>query len=148
MSSQEKQAIVSLITTLLITPLYSIFMAQRYPHASAYSPEVFRFWGTFLLILIPVSIVANIVIHIVFSIINTIATREEESSLSDERDKLIVLKSQRNAGFVFILGFVIAMGSLAFDQPPTVMFITLIASGMLTSIVTDVSSLYYYRKGV
>src|SRR5688572_19486673 len=131
MSYQERRAIVSLFSSILITAIYSAYMYQRYPESSAYSPEVFRFWGKFLLILIPVSIVAKIIIHIAFSIINTVATREEEPSITDERDHLIELKSNRNALYTFSLGFLAAMTSLVLEMPPSTMFIIMIGAGIL-----------------
>ena len=82
MSFQERRAIVSLIGSILITVLYSVYMLQRYPEGDTYSPAVFHFWGSFFLILIPVTIVAKIVIYILFSIANAIATREEEPPIT------------------------------------------------------------------
>lgn len=148
MSYQEKRTIVSLISTLLIPTLYFLYMFQGYPEGDAYSIEVYRFWGRFILILIPVSIVAKIIIYIVFSIINTIATREEEPSVSDERDRLIELKSTRNSFYVFIVGFFLGMGSIVMEMPPSVMFALLIFFGMLAELVGELSQLYFYRRGL
>ncbi len=148
MSFQERRAIVSLISSILITAAYSAYMIQRYPEASPYSIEVFRFWGAFFLILIPVSIVAKIVIYIVFYIVNTIATREEEPSITDERDKLIELKATTRSLYVFMFGFLLAMGSLVVDMQPSVMFIILIGSGIASEMVSDISQFYFYRRGV
>ena len=147
MSYQERQSIVSLLSTVLITAGYSAYMLQRYPAADAYSPEVFRFWGTYFLILIPVSIVAKIIVHIVFSILNTIATREDEPSVTDERDKLIELKAAQLSLYVFSLGVVLAMGSLAVDQLPAVMFALLIGAGIASEMVFDVTQFLLYRRG-
>ena len=144
---QEKRAIVSLFSMVLISAIYFLYVSQRYPDGDAYSKAVFQFWGSTILILVPVSIVANIIIYIVFSIINTIATQETEPSVSDERDHLIELRTTRNAMFVFITGFFLAMGSVAFDMIPSVMFIIIIVSGLTGSIVAEVSNLYYYRRG-
>jgi hypothetical protein len=147
MSYQERQAIVSLIETIVISVLYSAYMIQRYPAGSAYSPEVFHFWGSFFLVLIPVSIVAKIITSIIFIILNAIATREEEPPITDERDKMIELKSQVRGGFVFIFGFILAMVSLVISQPPAVMFIILLLSGILSQIISDIAQFYYYRRG-
>lgn len=146
MSYQERRAIVSLVSTVLITVIYAAYMAQRYPQASSYSVEVFRFWGAFFLILVPVSIVAKIVIHIVFSILNTLATHEDEPSVTDERDKLIDLKATRNSLYVFAIGVLLAMGSLVIDLPPSVMFIIMVVSGLASEIVSDISQFYFYRR--
>jgi hypothetical protein len=147
MSYQERRSIVNLISTILISALYSAYMIQRYPEGNAYSADVFRFWGAFFLILIPVSIAAKIVIAIVFAILNAIATREEELPITDERDKLIETKAQTNSSYVFIVGFILAMGSLAIDMPPTIMFITLLLSGIVSEMVSEISQFYFYRRG-
>jgi hypothetical protein len=148
MTYQERRALVSIIGTLVISALYVAYMAPRYPvEADPYAVEVFRYWGNFFLILILVSIVARIAIQIVFVILNAIATREEVTDRTDERDKLIELKSTRNGMWTFMLGFVLAMGSLAVEMQPAVMFALLIGSGMLASLVSDVSDFFFYRRG-
>jgi len=148
MSFQERRAIASLISTILVSAFYSAYMVQRYPEASAYSVEVFHFWGSFFLILIPVSIVAKIIIYILFSIINAIATREEEPAITDERDKLIELKAQTTSNYVFIVGFILALSSLVVDMPPSVIFIILLLSGIVSQMISDISTFYFYRRGV
>ncbi len=148
MSYQERRAIVSLISTILITTAYSAYMLQRYPEADAYSKDIFSFWGTFIVILIPVSIAARIIIYIIFSIINTIATNENEPDFADERDKLIELKASRNSLYVFSIGFLIAMVAIVLERPPAVMFSILIGAGLLSDIISEFSQFYFYRRGV
>ncbi|QYR21770.1 hypothetical protein KZ483_01620 [Paenibacillus sp. sptzw28] len=148
MSFQEKRNIVSLITTLLILPLYCMYVFQRYQERSFNSADELSFWGAFILILIPVSIAAKIIIHIVFSTINTIATKEKEPSITDEFDKVIGLKATRNSHYVFMIGFLLSMVPLVMNMPPYVMFIILIASGFVSEVVGTVTQLYLYRRGV
>jgi uncharacterized membrane protein len=147
MSYQERRSLANVASTILITILYCSFMAVRYPQADAYSPEIFRFWGTFFLLLIPVSIVLKILSMILFTIINVIATREEEPPITDERDKSIELRANRNSLWVFAGGFILAMASLVVDVPPAGMFIILICAGVVSEIVSEVSQFYYYRRG-
>jgi hypothetical protein len=147
MSYQERRAIASLIGTVLISAFYFIFAFQRYPAGNSYSTDVFHFWGSAILIFIPVSIVAKIVIHIQFNIIYAMATNEKEGSFSDERDKLIGLKATRNSLYVFTSGFLLAMGSLIMDMPPSVMFIILISSVIVSELFGDITQLYFYRRG-
>ncbi len=147
MTYQERRSIVNIISTILISVLYSAYMIQRYPEVSPYSPDVFRFWGGFFLVLILVTIVAKIIIYILFSIINTIATHEEEPSIIDERDKSIELKGARNSLYVFSFGFLLAMGSLVVEMPPSVMFILLFCAGIVSEMVGDISQFYFYRRG-
>jgi hypothetical protein len=68
MSYQEKKNIVSLIGPLLVFGFYCLYVFQKYPVGSLDSTDTSSFWGAFILILIPVSIVAKIIITIVFNI--------------------------------------------------------------------------------
>lgn len=147
MSFQEKRAIVSLISTILIIVLYCAYMVERFPLGDPYSAEVFRFWGAFFLILIPVAIVAKVLIYILFSILNTLATREDEPSVTDERDRLIELRASTLALYIFSLGFFLAMIALATGLPPSTMFVTLICSGVAAEIISDFSQFSMYRRG-
>ncbi|MCR2822716.1 hypothetical protein [Lederbergia panacisoli] len=149
MTYQEKKSILSLISTILIFGIYCLYMYQQYPGGEMMgSAESFRYWGFFVLILTLVSIVAHIIISIIFNIVFRITTREKEPNFADELDKLIDLKAFRNSFFVFIAGFLLAMGSLIIYQPLQVMFIILITSGFLSDVTGTTTRLYHYRKGV
>lgn len=147
MSFQERRAVVYMLGSIGTVVLYAAYMAQRYPDAGAYSVEVFRFWGLFFLLLIPVSIVTRIIIHILFSIVHTVSTQEEEPQITDERDHLIELRSTRNALYVFSVGVILAMGSLVLEMRPDVMFILLLGAGFGASLVDELSQFYFYRRG-
>jgi hypothetical protein len=148
MSYQEKKNIVSLVGTLLVFVFYCLYVFERYPEATLDSTDTFSFWASVILILIPVSIIAKIIISIVFNIIYRISTNEKEPSFADELDKIIELKATRNSHYVFIIGFVLAMGSLVMDMPPYMMFIILIFSGLISEVVGVISQIYLYRRGV
>jgi hypothetical protein len=147
MSYQEKKIYVNLISTTVIFGFYCLYVFQTHQERID-STDSFSFWAAVILILIPVSIVAKIIISIVFNIINRITTNEKEPSFSDELDKLIELKAIRNSHSVFVAGFLLAMVLLVIDKPPSVMFITLILSGFLSEVVGGITQLYLYRKGV
>lgn len=147
MSARERQATVSLLGTLLLAAFFLAYVLPRHPAGNPYAPEVFRFWGVVVVILVPVSIVANIAVSIVFSIIYAMATQEKASSFADERDKFIELRALRHALYVFTCGFFLAMGALAIGMPPSVMFIVLLCSGYGSGLVGDISKLYLYRQG-
>lgn len=147
MSYQERRSIVSLISTILIIVIYSAYMVQRYPESGAYSPEVFRFWGAYFLILIPVTIVAKIVIYIIFNIISVITTREEEPDVMDERDRLIELKANTKSLYVVGIGFMVAMVALVADLPPAAMFVIFVCVGVVAEMVSEIAQFYLYRRG-
>jgi hypothetical protein len=148
MSYQEKKNIVSLVGTLLVFVFYCLYVFERYPEATLDSTDTFSFWASVILILIPVSIVAKIIISIVFNIIYRLSTNEKEPSFADELDKIIELKSTRNSHYVFIIGFLLAMGSLVMEMPPYMMFIVLIFAGFVSEMVGVITQIYHYRRGV
>ncbi|MFH0733059.1 MAG: hypothetical protein V2B16_00195 [bacterium] len=146
--NKEKQILVSLIGSILILGFYSIYVYNNY---IAGKPEVlndFKFWGKAFLILILVSIVAQIIIHIVFVIINKILTNEDMPTITDERDKLIELKAIKISYWIFCFGFLLAMGALAIGMQPYVMFLLLIYSMFATGIVESIARIYFYRRGI
>jgi len=148
MSYQEKMSILSLVNSILIPGISTLYVYNRY---ISVSPEIINelsFRGKAFLILIPVVIVIQIVMHILFAIINKIITKEDLPDKTDEMDKLIELKSIRVSHWIFITGFFLAMGSQAIGLKPFVMFVCLILFGSAAGIVTDISKIYFYRKGV
>jgi hypothetical protein len=148
MSYQEKQSILSLFNTLLILSLYALYVYNNY---MAGNPEIIydmKFLGKAFLILIPITIVVQIVMHILFAIFNKLLTMEDPPKKVDEMDKLIELKSIRMSHWVFIVGFFAAMASQALGMAPVVMFLAFVGSGFLAGIISDISKIWYYRKGI
>ncbi len=145
---QERREGVYLISNILVSVVYLGFVLQQYQALGLTSDNDIRFWGASILIFIPVQIVTRILIHIIFSIMNTVVTKEEEPTIMDEFDKRIELKSALNFYHTFMFGFVMAMVAVALNQPTSVMFFILMITIVIAGFVGDISQLYYYRKGV
>lgn len=148
MSYQEKQNIVNIFSGLLITAIFAWTVYQRQLQGVFDLTEDFNKWGLVFIIFIGVSIVARIIIQIVFHIFNAIATREEDVPKEDERDKLIKLKAIRNSYYAFSGGFVVSVVALSMGMPVHGMFIALVVFGLMAEIIDNGSQIYYYRKGV
>ena len=148
MAYQEKQTIVSLISTILISTLYCIYVFYLYNNGTYYQTEGPGFWGAIILILVPVLAAPKIIIHIIFRIINKIITDEEGPSFVDELDKLIDLKAAVNFYHFFIAGFFLSMGSLVINMPLSVMFIIQLITIIAAGVFMDISQLYFYRRGI
>jgi uncharacterized membrane protein len=148
MSYREKENIVNILSGLLITGIYAWIIYQKHLQGQFDLTEDFSKWGVILLVFMGVSIVARIIIYIIFHILNYIATREEDIPVADERDKLIKLKATRNSYYVFSAGFILGVISLAIGMPVYWIFIAFVGSGLLAEIVDNSSQMYYYRKGV
>ncbi len=147
MDNKEKQILVTVISLGLIFGFYSLYVFNNYIAGNFDIVNDFRFWGKTFLILIPVTIVAQIIIHIVFAIINKIVTNEDMQTLSDERDKLIDLKALQISHWIFTGGFLLSMVFAALGLPAYAMFLTLVAAGFLSGVISEIAKLYYYRKG-
>jgi len=148
MDVKEKRILISLVSSVLILGFYAWFVYNRH---IAVNPEIvndFSFWGKSFLILIPVAIVTQIIIQIVFAVYIHATSNEEIDPIEDERDKLIELKAIKISHYIFIVGFMAAMGSLALGWQPWIMFLVLISSGFVASVVNEIARLYFYRKGV
>ena len=148
MTYQEKQSVVNIFSGLLITAIYGWIIYQRQLEGRFDLTEDFQKWGVLFLIFMGVSIVARIVIYIIFHILNAIATREQDIPEEDERDKIIKLKATRNSHYAFIFPFIGAFIGLAVGMPIWGIFIAFIIGGLLSEIVENLSQIYYYRKGV
>jgi hypothetical protein len=147
MSAHERQTIVSLLTTMALVVFFVGYLLPRYPTGNPYAAEVFHFWGLAFVILVPVSVAANITMRIGFNMAYAMATKQKASPFADERDKFIELRALRIALYVFTTGFALAMGSLAIGMPPSTMFIILMASGYGSGVVSSIAKLYFYRQG-
>lgn len=148
MSYQEKKIFVSIISGILIFTLYTLYAIKNAEEGSITSASDFSFWGSFILVLLPVSIVAKVIIHIVFVIFNKIATNEDEPSFEDEFDKIIELKADRISLYVFFFGFILSMVPLVTDLPTYLTFLVLIFFGFLSDLLGRIAQLYFYKKGV
>jgi hypothetical protein len=146
MTFQEKRALVSTGSTLVISVLYLLWVMQR-SQADAATID-FSFWAAAILILIPVHVAFKVLIHVLFVVVNVAATREAEPRFTDELDKLVGLKALRNFCLVFMTGFLLAMGTAALGQPPSVMFLVLLLTASVAGVILEASEFYFYRNGV
>jgi len=148
MTYREKENIINIFSGLLITGVYGWMVFQRHISGSINLTEDYKAWGVIFLIFMGVSIVARIIIYIIFHIINAIATKEDRIPIEDERDKIIKLKATRNSHYVFSGGFVMSIFALALGMPVYWIFIAFIISALLSEIIDNGSQIYYYRRGV
>lgn len=153
MSYQESKSLTNTISTIIITGIYALVVYQRVLAGIADTTDVFRFWAITILIFIPISIVARIIIMIIFSIINAVVQTAkgeeiEDVDIVDERDKLIELKTMRISLIVFALGFILALVTQVTQMSNHMFFITIIIFGVISEVVSDTTTIIYYRKGV
>ena len=148
MQYQEKRSYAYLFNTILVYGLfYGIVINTDNPIGYLNTETITEFWGMVLISIVPVYIVVSIFIHIIFNIINKMATNEDEPGFSDELDNIIHLKTSQTGLFTFFIGFMIAMGFVAFDNHIEMMFQCLYWTLFTTGIVTESTQIFYYRRG-
>lgn len=154
MSYNEKKSVTNIISSLLITIIYAIVVYQKYLNGALDASDIFRFWAIVILVFIPISIVARIIIMIVFHIFEAVLQAakgkdiEDEMDIVDERDKLIQMKTSATSMYIFAFGFIIALVTQLFEVSHHIFFIVLIIAGLITDIVSESLMIRYYRRGV
>ena len=148
MYRKETRILVSLISTILIFGFYALYIYHKHIVGNPEILNNFKFWGKTFFIFIPVMIVAQIIIHILFAIINKIVTNEDIPTITDEMDKLIELKALKISRWVHSGIFLLAMGALLLEMKIWVMFILLVSSCFISTIVESIAQIYFYKKGV
>lgn len=149
MPHQAKESIISLIGSTIVTLPYLIYVFGRFQSEALSTEAEFKFWATAILLMIPLRIIAEIVMHILAAIFEAIITQAEPEfdDTVDERDRQIGLKAQRNSYVTFALGVFIALVLVAINGSPTTMFIVFILAGFASDLADHISKLVYYQRG-
>lgn len=165
MSYQEKQTIFSVLTGIIVLIAYIIYAYARIQSGNIVFEDL-RFWAVSMLIFIGlgavITIIGQIVFHILLSVSIAVKEKVKNSELSDEQiektinnemitdemDKLIELKSMR-IGFYFSgIGFVTGLILLVLNYSPVIMLNVMYLSFSVGSLLEGFTQLYYYRKGI
>ncbi len=148
MSYQQKNIIVSLITTLVLFVVYYSYMSDYHQKGLLDGPGGLVLVGKSVLWLIAASIAMTIIVAILFNILFAIATNDRNPSFTtDERDKLIDLKGLNVMLYVTGAGFILAMIALALGWQAWQVFMLIIASFALGDVSGNLSKMYFYSRG-
>ena len=146
--------LIESILTLLILALlfggYIVFVFQRYQDISSTMEEIFKFWGTAiflsLLLVIIGAYVALIFGKFIAYFIKSTRRKKKEAILVDKLDVMVEFRSSLYAGYILLIGYMLAMGILATKQEPTAMFIIVFLSPFVASIFSYCHKIYLYFK--
>jgi hypothetical protein len=148
MTAQEKRPLVFLLIDIITFSIYYTVILNYY-EGYAVSMGELPFWSTSILILIPIMIASRIILYVLYSIFNTVITKEqEEKFLIDELGEIIKLKASRNFSTTFMLGFVVTMILLVVGISIPSMFKMFYFSIFSAFIVQNISEYYYAKKGI
>lgn len=148
MTTQEKRPLVFLTIDILTFSIYYTILLSLYEEYAVSLGEL-PFFGTSILVLIPLMIASRIILYVLYSIFNTVITKEkEEKFLIDELGEIIKLKASRNFSTTFMFGFVVTMISLVVGISIPSMFKMFFFSIFSAFIVQNISEYYYTKKGI
>jgi hypothetical protein len=150
MTFQEKNIAASFVIFTLILGFYLTRVFQMIQNESFNLTNMTRLWATVIILGIVVTIIGIILTHIGSGIVQAIKTQEEPviEDIQDERDRLIDLKGTKVAYIVYSIGVLLSMLTFAFGRPALEMFSLLILAGLVAQIISDISRLVLYRRGV
>ena len=146
MAYQEKKSIVNMVSAVVVPAIYFWYVFRNAPDAGLSTDELLKFWGRTMMIYMPVMIGSRIIIHIVFGISNAIITKEHVPG-TDERDKIIELKSKNIGQYIFGLGLILAMASQAMSMSVDTLFLSIIIGGIVSELVENLLQLKFYSRG-
>jgi len=148
MTIQVKKAIFNLITTALFMGGYIFYTFVIQADKNIPRVDDLEFWGKFMLVMMGVIIALKIISYIVFYAVVTGIYKDEDPEFMDDYDKQIEMRSDRNSHHVFILGFVCCFIPIALGHSVSKMFVILLVAGFVSSLISDLSKIYYYNKGI
>jgi len=158
MTVKSKRTITSMLVSTILLIAYIAFALKKYSSGQ----ESLKTWAITILIFIGITVVAQIIIQILYHIVFAIgiAVKEREcneknidrtissSMVEDEMDKLISLKST-NISFIFAgIGFLAYLVLLAFGGPAVLALHILFGSFLTGVIAAGGVSVYFYERGI
>lgn len=119
MPSEERSTWISLLATLLVNAWFATQVWAMYGNGTATAPDGLQTWAQTMLWVIPASILAHIVLHILTSIYLTATEGEGAArSLKDERDLAFENHGRGAMVLCTVVGILGAMITLAWGVSP------------------------------
>lgn len=149
MSSQLREAVVSLFSAFICFSIYFYYMLDAYDDGVFAGIGATSFVGKSVFYLIVLSIVVTIVCTIIMAIVTSIITGENEKDLVDERDRLISLRGMQVSFITFSFGFLMVMAAMAWMGTQAVTaIIYLICTMFLCTLAGEFTKLFHYIRGL
>jgi hypothetical protein len=145
MSHQQKENWISLIGSIFTTIPFFIYTLSKYLNGQFSDQERMSFLASSILILIGLRIVVQIVLYVLYEIIFVARYNTKPSTIVDERDKLMRLKSYRNAYFAMGLGTFLTFLLAAYNKTTDSTLIMLFATGFAAEFVEKTSNILYAK---
>lgn len=148
MSFQEKTIIASALAILIVLAIFYPRVQASYSLGEFNGPEGLMLLGKTGLYFIGASIIANITLIILLTILQAILTGgEKPNELVDERDKIIERRGMQIFGIVSGMGIIAAMVALTVGYAAVPVFFIIILGFALAEFISSIAKLAMFRLG-
>lgn len=146
MTHEERNTVVAIFVNLTVNAWILLRLRGQYDDGLLTAPDGLAVFAKSVLLAIPASIVATIVGVILFNILFAIVTREENPDFTvDERDQMYKVRGLTATMITASVGFIVAMGALAFGYSALTVFLLVYLSYALGDLIGNVIKLISYR---
>lgn len=139
MTYLERTLFASLIVTIIVYAWYFISVFNNLPtdmnSTSEFGPKLWTMMGAYVVLVIVIAILANIM-------------QKEPAEEFDERDNIIDMKAERVASYTQAVGVFSILILVMFNFSTFVIAHALLATMILSTIISVSVRLYLYRRGV
>ena len=146
MTHEERNTVVAIFVNLTVNAWILLRLKGQYDAGLLTAPDGLATFAKSVLMAIPASIVATIVGVILFNILFAIVTRDENPDFTvDERDHMYKVRGLTATMITASVGFIVAMGALAFGYSALPVFLLVYLSYALGDLIGNVIKLISYR---
>lgn len=148
MTYQERNNLVAIFNNLIVSGYFAWRIYGMYLEGAFDGPDGLTIWAQTVLWVIPVSIIASIILTIVFNILFAIAARDPNPEMvSDERDRQFGARSIVTAVIVASAGFILALVVLALGLDGFYALNLILVGFVLADLIGSLVKLVSYRRG-
>lgn len=147
MSSGEREALASLLTTLIAIFLFVSRLRMQAEAGAFDGPDALQVWARSFLLLAAIGLVIAIFVAILFNIAYSIVTGEKAEEKKDERDHLIERRGLTVAWYLLSIGIMGVIINLALGSSALMAMNLIMACCAVAEISRDLVKLYLYRHG-
>ena len=145
MKYHAKQSLASLVTVIIVALVIGYLMITNYPNDGLFLVDVAPYYSTYLIALIIGIVINRFVMTGVFRLLHY-KSWDEKPWVKDDHDLLAEHQAIYNVFLICLIGFVIALALMYFQQPLTWLFIALFLVILAAEITLLGSAFYFHRE--
>lgn len=147
MTLQEKKSLVGIVGAFLLFGYFWFRVIPQHPTVGTDAQTVLKFWGGTVLWYVALGIVVHFGGQFLTNFLHTASTREQVSSVTDERDRLFETRVDHYSNFTFFFVFMLGMLLAVLNVAPIVILQELMVGLFVSQIVGYVVQFHLYRRG-